>query len=93
MMKPYADIDFYLTEYGSDKIPSSLFDKYILKASYKIKELTLRKSDLFVESKEVKNATCAIADIMYQEEDNNEELVLNIANTYLLATGLMYRGI
>lgn len=93
MMKPYADIDFYLTEYGSDNIPSSLFDKYILKASYKIKELTLGKSDLFVESKEVKNATCAIADIMYQEEDNNEELVLNIANTYLLTTGLMYRGI
>ena len=54
-MKPYADIDFYLTEYGSDNIPSSLFDKYILKASYKIKELTLGKSDLFVESKEVKN--------------------------------------
>ena len=90
---PYAAIDFYLTEYGSDKIPSSLFDKYILKASYKVKELTLGKSDLFKDSNEVKNATCAIADIMYQEEDSNEELVIETASRYLLATGLMYRGI
>lgn len=90
---PYADIDFYLTEYGSDKIPSSLFDKYILKASYKVKELTLGKSDLFKDSNEVKNATCAIADIIYQEEDSNEELLIEIASRYLLTTGLMYRGI
>lgn len=90
---PYAAIDFYLTEYGSDKIPSSLFDKYILKASYKVKEITLGKSDLFKDSNEVKNATCAIADIMYQEEDSNEELVIETASRYLLATGLMYRGI
>ena len=90
---PYAEIDFYLTDYGSDKIPSSLFDKYILKASYKVKELTLGKSDLFKDSNEVKNATCAIADIMYQEEDSNEELLIEIASRYLLTTGLMYRGI
>lgn len=90
---PYAAIDFYLTEYGSDKIPSSLFDKYILKASYKVKELTLGKSDLFKDSNEVKNATCAIADIMYQEEDSNEEKIIEEASRYLLATGLMYRGI
>lgn len=90
---PYAGIDFYLTEYGSDKIPSSLFDKYILKASYKVRELTLGKSDLFKDSNDVKNATCAIADIMYQEEDSNEALLIETASRYLLTTGLMYRGI
>ena len=69
MMKPYADIDFYLTEYGSDKSPSSLFDKYILKASYKIKELTLGKSDLFEESNEY---------VAWAITDENDKLYVGI---------------
>lgn len=66
---PYADYSFYTGTYEGTKIPSSLFDNSILKASYEIQKMTLGKSDAYKDSKQVKLATCAVADAIYEEEN------------------------
>ena len=86
---PYADYIYYKSEFKSDRIPSSLFDKYILQASYEIEKLTLGRARADID--QVKKATCAIADILYQEE-HDDKMIKETAYSYLLTTGLMYCG-
>lgn len=66
---PYVVETFYTNTYKGTIVPSSLFNTYSLKASYKIQQLTLGKSDDYITSNNVKYATCSLMDFYYKEDN------------------------
>lgn len=78
-MKPYADYEYYVTEYGEESIPEMEFARYIRKASVYINEITHGKISKgnFLEDgtylEEIKDAACAVADVLYLDAQQLEQ--------------------
>ena len=60
-MVRYADLAFYMTEYGGNIIPNEEFQRVITRASTYIKAITFSKVDENNIPEEVKAAACAVA--------------------------------
>lgn len=77
-MNNYIDYDYYNKTFKGDLIPQERFEKYAIKASNKVRNRILNKDISLFESK-VKNATCSVANILYNQYLNQEKLK-NILN-------------
>lgn len=65
-MNNYIDEKDYYDIYEKDLIPDEKFEEYATKASNKIRSYILNK-DVSLFKKEVKNATCSVAEILYNQ--------------------------
>lgn len=66
----YADRDFYISNYRGDLIPSENHEKFNFQASVYIDYITSQRvKKLEIIPNEVKNATCAVMDLMYRMTD------------------------
>lgn len=72
-MNSYIDYNYYTNTYNGDIIPQKNFEKYATKASSKVRNRILNKDTTLFET-EVKNATCAVADILYNQYLTQERL-------------------
>lgn len=72
MMRQYADYEFYKEVYcGSDILDENIFKRMVIKASFFLDELTLGR--IKEPTEEIKLTVCAIADIEYKEQKENNE--------------------
>ena len=80
-MVEYADRDFYENTFHGEIIPEKAFPSMILKASIFVKFLTFSRVDDMTEiPEEVSLATCAIADVMYQDGMRKDDAGREIAS-------------
>lgn len=72
-MSNYVDFDYYTKTFKGDLIPRQEFDKYAFRASSKVRNRLLgKKTEPF--KLQIKNATCSIADILYNQFLNKKRL-------------------
>lgn len=69
-MKPFADYEFYKNEFKGTALTEEEFNASILEASAYINKITYQrlKEDNAEITEEVKLATCAVAEIVYQQK-------------------------
>lgn len=72
-MSNYVDFDYYIKTFKGDLIPRQEFDKYAMRASNKVRNRVLNK-DINLFENEIKNATCSIAEILYNQFLNKKRL-------------------
>lgn len=72
-MSNYVDFDYYVKTFKGDLIPRQEFDKYAMRASNKVRNRILNK-DINLFENEIKNATCSIAEILYNQFLNKKRL-------------------
>lgn len=65
-MNNYINYDYYKETFKGDLIPQEEFEKYAMKASSKVKNRIFNRDISLFES-EVKNATCSVANILYNQ--------------------------
>lgn len=71
-MKQFADYKFYQEVYcGNDIQDENIFKRMVIKASFFLDEVTLGR--IKEPTEEVKLTVCAIADIEYKEQKENNE--------------------
>ena len=95
-MVRYADLAFYMTEYGGNVIPNEQFQRVITRASTYIKAIKTESST----EGEKKSETVGKLSVSYvteQADGQIKEKVLRkkqyaAAYPYLATTGLLYRG-
>lgn len=77
-MSNYIDYDYYSNTFKGTLIPQKEFEQYATKASNEVRLRILNKSIKGFE-KEVQNATCSVADILYNQELKKQriESILN----------------
>lgn len=66
-MNLYADYKFYITTYKGS-LPKEEFEKSITKASAYVRRITFGRADDNMEMEEVKLATCAVCDLIANDE-------------------------
>lgn len=71
-MVRYADLAFYMTEYGGNVIPNEQFQRVITRASTYIKAITFSRVSENNIPEEVKAAACAVAEVIYKAESSTE---------------------
>ena len=79
-MTAYADYEYYEKIFKGTDIPESSFDKRALEASSKINYYTFNRIKNDVITDEIRNATCFIAELLYNQEQlkvklNNEKIL------------------
>ena len=80
-MVEYADRDFYVNTFHCEIIPEKAFPGMILKSSIFVKFLTFSRVDYMIEiPEEVSLATCAVADVMYQDRMRKDDVGREIAS-------------
>lgn len=84
----YVDEKYYIETFKGTIVPTSLFDKFSQIASNKIRLLTLYKSDNYATTNEIKNATCALMEIYYEEENNEKDITSESADGYNVSYAL-----
>ena len=62
----YIDYDYYTNTFGGNLFPQENFNKFANGASYEIR-LRIQNRDISNFESEVKNATCPVADILYNQ--------------------------
>lgn len=72
-MSNYIDYDYYVNTFVGELIPDDKFEKYAMLASSKIRNRIFNK-DITGFEIEVKNATCFVAEILYNQSLNKEKL-------------------
>lgn len=77
-MNSYIDYNYYTNTFNGDLIPQKEFEKYAIKASNKVRNRIFNRDIILFET-EVKNATCSVADILYNQYLKQERLE-NILN-------------
>lgn len=71
-MNSYIDYNDY-TKFGGNLIPQNDFDKFAKGASYEIR-LRIQNRDISNFENEVKDATCSVADILYNQFTEKEKI-------------------
>lgn len=80
-MVEYADRDFYENTFHGEIIPEEAFSGMVLKASIFVKFITFSRVDEMTEiPEEVSLATCAVADVMYQDGMRKDDAGREIAS-------------
>lgn len=70
-MNSFVDYDYYKNTYGGTLVPSSIFTRLSLQASYKVNNYTMGRAEKLEElTEEIKLATCSIIDKMYSIEED-----------------------
>jgi hypothetical protein len=71
----YVDYEYYVKTFVGDgkPIPRNEFEKYATKASNKVRNRILNK-DISLFETEIKNVTCSIVDILYNQYLNKKRL-------------------
>lgn len=72
-MNSYIDYNYYNQTFKGNLIPQEIFDMYANKASNKVRNRIFNRNITGFESK-IKNVTCSIADILYNQFLNQEKL-------------------
>lgn len=70
-MKNYIDSSYYYETFKGDLIPQEKFELYAMKASNKVRNRIFNRDINGYES-EVKNATCLVAEILYNQSLQKE---------------------
>ena len=65
---PYVDYEYYQSKFYGTLIPISEFNKKALEASSKVNYYTVGNIDSDNIPTQVKNATCSIAELLYEQE-------------------------
>lgn len=73
-MKNYADMDFYYEIYGGDVVPQTELEKWLTLASNRVR-LNILGRDITGFEKQVGDATCSVADILYNQSIKNKSLL------------------
>lgn len=71
-MNSYIDYNDY-TKFGGNLIPQDEFDKFAKGASYEVR-LRIQNRDISNFENEVKDATCSVADILYNQFTEKEKI-------------------
>ena len=80
-MVEYADRDFYENIFHGEIIPEKAFPGMVLKASIFVKFITFSRVDEMTEIlEEVSLATCAVADVMYQDVMRKDDAGREVVN-------------
>ena len=66
-MNLYADYEYYTSTYKGN-LPKEEFEKSIMKASAYVRRITFGRADDNTEMDEVKIATCAVCDLIANDE-------------------------
>ena len=66
-MNLYADYEYYISAYKG-KLAEEEFEKSIMKASAYVRRITFGRADDNMEMEEVKLATCAVCDLIANDE-------------------------
>lgn len=69
----YVDFDYYVRSFKGSIIPRQEFEKFAIKASNKVRNRILNK-DISLFETEIKNVTCSIVDILYNQYLNKKRL-------------------
>lgn len=70
-MNNFVDYDYYKNTYGGTSVPSSIFARLSLRASYKVNNYTMGRAEKLENlTDEIKLATCSIIDKMYSIEED-----------------------
>lgn len=72
-MSNYIDYDYYINTFVGELIPDDKFEKYATLASNKVRNRILNK-DITGFEIEIRNATCSVAEILYNQFLNKEKL-------------------
>ena len=72
-MNSYINYDYYINTFKGNLIPVENFNKYSVMASNKVRTRIFNR-DISLFEDEVKNATCLVADILYNQFLNQEKL-------------------
>lgn len=71
-MIPYVDYDYYANDFEGNLIPKNSFNKTVKEASRKINYFTSNK--IVNVNSDVKDATCSIAELLYNQEQLKTKL-------------------
>lgn len=71
-MNLYADYTFYVSEYRGN-LTDEEFDKSVIPASAHVRRITFGRADGNMEMEEVKLATCAVCDLIANDEKVRSE--------------------
>lgn len=71
-MIPYVDYDYYVNDFEGNLIPKNSFNKTVKEASRKINYFTSNK--IVNVNSDVKDATCSIAELLYNQEQLKTKL-------------------
>lgn len=77
-MNNYIDYDYYSNTFHGNVIPQEKFENFAIRASSRIRYRIFNR-DISLFEKDVKNATCSVAEILYNQSLNKEKIV-NITN-------------
>lgn len=91
----YVDYTYYSNTYKGTAISSDRFDYYEMQAETIIRELTIGKSDDYADATEVKMATCAAAEQLYNvlEPSDTAADAANIASEKVGEYSVTYRSV
>lgn len=77
MLNEFVDYFYYIDEYRGSSIPRPLFEKYEIKARSKINYYTSNKINEDNLDNNIKNATCEIAEIIYEQELLKDKILID----------------
>ena len=72
-MAAFADYEYYSTEYGGAAIPPEAFDRIAVRASRDVNTMTLGKAGARRDISEIKDAVCAVSEVLYTAEQREKE--------------------
>ena len=72
-MVEYADFEFYTKEFHGSTIPDTVFPSAMLRSSIFIRYITFDRIDETDIPEEAKLAACAVADLMYKDDQARDE--------------------
>lgn len=72
-MRNYIDYSNYISDYTGKLIPQNEFDKYASRASGIVRNAIFNRDITYFE-KEVINATCSVAELLYNQYLNKEKI-------------------
>lgn len=72
-MDSYVKSDYYYDTFEGNVIPQDKFENLALRASSKIRNCILNK-DISLFQKDIQNATCSVAEILYNQDLSKERL-------------------
>lgn len=82
----YVDYDYYANDFYGTLIPVSDFKKKAFEASNKVKHYTLGRSEDNQDLSSVKNATCSIAELLYEQEQIKSSINNQTVNNKQIAS-------
>lgn len=72
-MNSYIDYDFYKNTFKGDLISEEKFNNFAIRATSKVRNRIFNR-DISLFENEVKNATCSVAELLFNQSQNKERL-------------------